>query len=85
MAQAQRDVCLARGIPALSGPAGSRTLAERLGADNYNMNDLSNGTWPVTSSSAFNGWRHGDVKAVALPYVFEVFASIAQASSGETE
>ena len=85
MSQAERNVFLARGIPALSGPAGSRTLAERLGADNYDMNDLSNGAWPRTSSSAFNGWRHGDVKAIALPYVFEVFTSINQTSSGETE
>ena len=85
MTQAKRDGYLAHGIPALSGPAGSRTLEERLGADNYDMNDLSEGTWPRTSSSTFFGWRHGDVKAVALPYVFEIYSSITQSALGETE
>ncbi len=62
---------LACGIPALSGPAGSRQIQ---GGDNFNMNSLSvNTPWGRNSSTYGRRWLHGDIKNMALPFVFDLF------------
>ena len=76
------DVLLARGLPALSGPAGSSPLS-KLPADNNN--DLNGkatpNSWPRQGAESWNGWRHSDIKAVALPFMFSVFQSFHQADN----
>ena len=76
------DVLLARGLPALSGPAGSSPLS-KLPADNNNdlNGNATPNSWPRQGAESWNGWRHSDIKAVALPFTFSVFQSFHQADN----
>jgi len=77
--QAQINALLARGIPALSGPVGSRAILVNSSVDNTDMNSRRDSSgWPRNSESEFKGWRHGDIKAIALPFVHRVFDDILQ-------
>ncbi len=77
--QSQIDALLARGVPALSGPVGSRAILLNSSVVNTDMNSkrVSVG-WPRNSEPEFTGWRHGDIKAVAFPFVHRVFDDILQ-------
>ena len=33
-------------------------------------------SWPRNSASDWPGWRHGDIKDIAMPFVFDVFLDI---------
>ena len=73
----ERDILLARGVPALSGPMGSRAFGDRIVAKNQDINLLkANFCWPRTEELGFQGWRHSDIKDVALPFVRSVFERI---------
>jgi hypothetical protein len=75
------DWLLAAGIPALSGPAGSRPLEGILDIENNNMNTVADTpVWPRHTSSSFNGWQHGDIKSIGLPFVFSTFQSLLNSS-----
>ena len=70
----ERDVHLARGVPALSGPVGSRTISVIPGSRNLNLNGRTSGeSWPRINFDRWTGWRHSDIKDIALPFVFSVF------------
>ena len=72
--RAEIDHLLARGVPALSGPGGSRAILSGSSTANTDMNSRKVTTgWPRSSEPQFKGWRHGDIKAVALPFVHPVF------------
>ena len=81
---AERDVFLARGVPALSGPAGSRSIG---GAhQEENLNALSDDPcWPRRMESRWCGWQHGDISAIALTYVFRAFQAIQSIISTQNE
>lgn len=75
--QSQIDALLARGVPALSGPVGSRSIAIIPHSHNVDLNEMTVGTyWPRTNEPRWSGCRHGDIRAVALPFVFGIFESI---------
>ena len=77
--RAELDCLLARGVPALSGPVGSRIIRSVPTSRTKNLNErTSEITWPRANASRWNGWRHGDIRAIALPHVFSVFAEIVQ-------
>ena len=63
---------LACGIPALSGPAGSRALPI---PKDYNLNQIVSKThWPRNLQSMYQQrWLHSDIKNIALPIVFDIF------------
>jgi len=70
---------LARGIPALSGPAGSRQLKSISLERNINMNTLerpNNWPRPVSDKPYGERWKHGDWKDVAYFYNFKVYEDI---------
>ena len=72
--RAELDELLAKGVPALSGPAGSRAFRDELHANNRDMNLLKvNSAWPREGEQEFQGWRHSDIKDVAMPFVRPVF------------
>ena len=74
---AERDVLLARGVPALSRPAGSCPFSPTIRGDNQDMNARKNYLiWPRTGYPIFPGWRHNDIKEVAYPYVRLVFEDL---------
>lgn len=71
---------LARGVPALGGPVGSRAIRSDEPIHNANMDDMkTNSSWPRRSEIKFNGWRHSDVKTIALPFVRTLFDRICTA------
>ncbi len=73
--RAEVDELLAKGVPALSGPMGSRRIGEIPESRNINLNGTTGGpAWPRCNLPEWSGWRHGDVKAIALPFVYGVFA-----------
>lgn len=75
--RAEVDELLAKGVPALSGLAGSRKFRDEVPADNQDMNALkANFDWPRADDEEFQGWRHSDIKDVALPFVRPVFERI---------
>ena len=67
---------LACGIPALSGPAGSRNI---LDFDDYDMNNHDeNAPWGRKSDLYEKRWLHSDIKNMAFPFTFRVFQQIQQ-------
>ena len=70
------DVLLARGVPALSAPMGSRTVIGQNFAENKNLNNDVGTSWPRSGVQSFNGWRHSDIKSIALPFVSLNFLGI---------
>ncbi len=85
MSQAERDVCLARGIPALSGPAGSQSLSDSPLGNERDLNTIAsmanNPFWPRRGEDKWKGWRHSDIKDVAFPFMSQVFISISKGVS----
>ncbi len=68
---------LACGIPALSGPAGSRKLPEDMfSGENVNVNSWVNECWPRKTGSYPSRWLHSDLKNMALPFVRQLFERI---------
>lgn len=68
------DVLLARGVPALSEPAGAKPIGERFEGSEENLNlSTSAENWPRKSEASWKGWRHSDIKDVALPFIFQTF------------
>ena len=63
---------LACGVPALSGPTGSRDLPI---PRDYDLDQLFPKThWPRSQQSTYQQrWLHSDIKNVALPIVFDIF------------
>ena len=81
--QGDIDELLARGVPALSGPVGAKQVGANINATESDLNALaSGGIWPRNSESDWNGWRHSDIKDVALPFVFQRFFTISQILRG---
>ena len=80
MSSAEKDAHLARGVPALSGPAGSVPLDDDFDVSQLNLNDLIDSTvfpmWPHRYEQKWNGWLHSDIKDVAYPLVRQVFINI---------
>ena len=73
------DELLARGVPALSGPVGSMAIPSVNSAVNENLNGFSTVSgWPRTNEPTFSGWRHSDIKNIALPFVFPAFHQLVQ-------
>ena len=71
------DELLARGVPALSGPVGSMPIGGFSSSRQLNMNSVANQVdWPRANEDNWQGWRHSDIKIVALPFVHSVFESI---------
>ena len=68
------DVLLARGVSALSRPAGANLVGHNFdGAENdLNASSVSE-NWPRKSEASWKGWRHSDIKDVALPFIFQTF------------
>ena len=82
MSQAERNVFLARGIPALSTPMGSGSVHELSGIAFKDLNVYSlDPNWPRDGD--WDGWRHGDIKAIAFPFVQELFLDVLGAMSDE--
>lgn len=74
LSQSEISRLLARGIPALSGPAGSRSLPILNATHTRNLNDCASvASWPRRNDVEWSGWRHGDLRAIALPFVSEFF------------
>ena len=77
------DTLLARGVPALSGSVGAKQIGATFSGTESDLNALaSGGIWPRNSESNWNGWRHSDIKDVALPFVFQRFFTISQILKG---
>ncbi len=71
---------LACGIPALSGPSGSRRLFD---FGDYDMNDFDdNAPWGRNSGHYVNRWLHSDIKDMAFPFTFHVFRQIREDMNG---
>lgn len=67
---------LACGIPALSGPAGSRNFSD---FGDYDMNNLDeNAPWGRNSDVYEKRWLHSDIKNMALPFTSRVFQQMLQ-------
>jgi hypothetical protein len=82
MSDADKVFHLARGVPALSGPVGSRGVLGKGFAANKDMNEHPDAsTWPRGGEESFNGWRHSDIKDVAFPFVFQTFRNFVQGGS----
>ncbi len=79
MASSEKDVHLARGVPALSGPAGSRAIGVLPQGRNKDINERTDASWPRVGSGIWSGWRHSDIKDIAMPFVFGVFPDISGA------
>jgi len=85
LSDAQLRQLLAKGIPALSGPAGSRAVA--LGADprNFDMNNPDHvgrpHGWGRNTSTYGTRWLHGDLKAMAFFYNYPIFLGITDKGS----
>lgn len=77
MDRTQLDFTLGRGVPALSGAMGGGE-ATLIGASrNRNLNQFSSiPQWPRLQGSSWNGWRHGDVKDIAIQFVFPAFEAL---------
>ena len=81
--QSDIDVLLAKGVPALSGPVGAKQVGVNFNGTENDLNALANGgNWPRNGGSDWNGWRHSDIKDVALPFVFQRFFTISQILKG---
>lgn len=77
MPNANKVFHLARGVPALSGPVGSRSFRDEIQVKNRDMDLLKTSLgWPRAGEQDFQGWRHSDIKDVALPFVLPVFERI---------
>ena len=77
MSDADKVFHLARGVPALSGPAGSHSFRDEIQVKNRDMDFLKTSpAWPKAGEQDFQGWRHSDIKDVALPFVLPVFERI---------
>ena len=77
MSDADKVFHLARGVPALSGPAGSHSFRDEIQVKNRDMDFLKTSpAWPRAGEQDFQGWRHSDIKDVALPFVLPVFERI---------
>ena len=73
------DELLARGVPALSGPVGSRALLPDESVVNEDLNSFSLVSgWPRLGDPDFPGWRHSDIKSIAMPFLFPAFQTIIQ-------
>lgn len=73
------DELLARGVPALSGPVGSMAMLLGSSVQNEDLNGFSLVPgWPRAGETTFSGWRHSDVKNIALPFVFPAFQQLVQ-------
>ncbi|MBR4611072.1 MAG: hypothetical protein IKO40_00005, partial [Kiritimatiellae bacterium] len=71
------DILLARGVPALSGPVGANQIGERFdGFENDLNSSASSANWPRRSEASWKGWRHSDIKDVAMPFVFQTFLDL---------
>ena len=74
------DILLARGVPALSGPAGAVPLDNDFDISQLNMNTIIDSSifpvWPHRYELKWNGWLHSDVKDVAYPLANQVFVNI---------
>ena len=77
LTRSELNELLAKGVPALSGPVGSRSTSAAPQSRNENLNGRTGGaSWPRVGSDRWSGWRHSDIKDVALPFVFGVFSDI---------
>lgn len=66
-----------RGVPALSGPVGANQIGERFdGFENDLNSSASSANWPRRSEASWKGWRHSDIKDVAMPFVFQTFLDL---------
>lgn len=69
---------LAKGIPALSAPAGSRQIEN--GFISRNLNSFLPAGWPNgwgrNDSDYGNRWLHGDLKAMAFFFIYPVFSEL---------
>ena len=75
LTRSELDELLAKGVPALSGPTGSRQIGEIPDSRNINLNGRTGGaSWPRFNSGYWSGWRHSDIKVIALPFVCGVFS-----------
>lgn len=71
------DGLLARGVPALSGPVGSMELENHARNRQADLNDIADVVgWPHVNDDDWQGWRHSDIKNVAMPFVHDVFETI---------
>ena len=78
------DVLLARGVPALSGPVGSRAISKLPADNNADLNGKATPkSWPRHGAESWSGWRHSDIKDVAFPFMFSVFLSFHHAGNGQ--
>jgi len=84
MAARQRDALLARMIPAMSLPAGSRPVAKFDQPTEQRNFDMSSPVvrgpaepWPDLRGESKNWW-HSDLTQVAYPYVRELYVKIAE-------
>ena len=75
--RAELDRLLARGVPALSGPVGSRPFSRNVNATNVDMDARKiHSGWPRATGDGFSGWRHSDIKNVALPFIRSVLSDL---------
>ena len=73
------DRLLARGVPALSGPVGRGEIGNLAKNRQKDMNSIADELdWPRAGEDEWQGWRHSDMKSVALPFVKSAFGSILQ-------
>ncbi|HEY0864719.1 MAG TPA: alpha/beta hydrolase [Lacunisphaera sp.] len=86
MAARQRDTLLARMIPALSLPAGSRPVIKFVptgstAIHNFNMSSteirVNSEPWAVNRNGD-NRWRHSDLQHMAYPYVHGLYAKLVE-------
>ncbi|MBR4172646.1 MAG: hypothetical protein IKR48_13425 [Kiritimatiellae bacterium] len=78
MSPADRNELLAKGIPALSPPAGGAAIGLRLGIAEYDLNsqDFRRNGWGRTDFFSWNysnRWLHGDMTDMAYFYVYRLF------------
>ncbi len=72
---------LACGIPALSGPAGSRDLSV---SQNYDINqEVPKANWPRSDQSTYGKrWLHSDIKNIAFPIIYRALSDLSQRIDG---
>ncbi len=71
------DEFLARGIPALSGPAGSAEISLDSADRNRDLNSFSGSeSWPRFSETEWTGWRHSDIREIAFSHIFNAFSNL---------
>jgi len=78
-----RNQLLAKAIPALSGPAGSRSIyIPGTTGRNLDMNDSSinwhPNNWGRTHAGYGTSWLHGDLKDMAYFYNFRVYQDVVE-------